>query len=84
MNKYAPKDIRGHFSSLWTQTNGMIVPTTMTTRRKSYAKQKEAAKRAELLADIEQLTGKPQSGISRKIDGINRRWTGVKSNQADN
>lgn len=75
---------RGHFSVVWKRSGSQIVNTTVTSQRKSRARELEAAKKAQLCAEIEAITGDPVRLISRSIDGVSRRWTGVKSNQADN
>jgi hypothetical protein len=78
-----PKNVRGHFASLWRQSGPILIPTTVTHQYKSRARAKEHAKREELCRDIEALTGKPAARISRSIDGVNRRWRGVKGCVAD-
>lgn len=80
---HVPRNMRGHFSSLWTMGGPILVPTTVTSQRKSKVRAREMAKRAELCADIEVLTGKPAERISRSIDGVSRRWSGVKSHTSD-
>lgn len=57
--------------------------TTFTSEHKSYVREKEAAKRALVAADIEQLTGSRPEMIARKIDGINRRWGAVPATPSD-
>ena len=47
------------------------IMTTFTVERKSYAKEKEAAKRALLLAEV------GTDPVARSIDGIRRRWNAV-------
>jgi hypothetical protein len=74
-----PKVTRGHFSSLWTKSGDILVPTTLTTQRKSFARVKEQAKRNQLLAELSELTGEPHLAYPRAYDGIVRRWTGVKN-----
>lgn len=51
--------------------------TTFTSEHKSYAKELEAAKRAQLLLE----TG--SSSVARKIDGISRRWGAVPATPND-
>lgn len=71
----------GHFSSLWVPFGH--APTTVTNQRKSRAKEKEATKKAQLLKELEVLTGSPVSAYSRKIDSVNRRWQGVRGSGSD-
>jgi hypothetical protein len=73
-----PKNLSGHFSAIFTE--GAIMATTITSRRKSRAREIEAARRDELCKEIEAITGKPAKRIARSIDGVNRRWNGVKGN----
>lgn len=79
MNK--PKDISGHFSSL-PSTEGHA-PTTVTTQLKRRTREIHEDKRQQLLAEIRRLTGDNYSGISTPLDGVTRRWKGVKGNSAD-
>jgi hypothetical protein len=86
-NKYRNQksaNAAGHYASLWIPSGTSLIPTTITNQKKSHAKEIEAAKRAKILAEMEKLTGGPVSGYSHKIDGVNRRWTGVKGNGSDN
>jgi len=53
------------------------IQTTFTSAHKSYARELEAAKRAQLLAE----TG--SSPIARKIDGVSRRWGAVPATPND-
>jgi hypothetical protein len=78
-----PSNARGHFASLWVKGGDIMIPTTITTQRKSKAREREAAKRAELVADLEKITGQKVRTVARSIDGVTRRWTGVKSNRSD-
>jgi len=78
------KNARGHFVSLWKQSGDVLIPTTETSQRKSYARQREMAKRDEICVAIEKLTGTKVRRISRSIDGVSRRWNGVKANQPGN
>lgn len=78
------KNARGHFSSLWQKSGDVLIPTTETSQKKSYARAREMAKREEICIATELLTGKPVRRISRSLDGVSRRWTGVKSNQPGN
>lgn len=78
-----PKNVRGHFASLWHHSGPILIPTTVTHQFNSRAREKELAKRESLCSDIEALTGKPVARISRSIDGVNRHWTGVKSHTSD-
>jgi hypothetical protein len=72
------KKVRGHFKSLWMPGNGSIIPTTVTRQRKSFAKAKEAEKKAKVLKEIEALTGSPASSYARSYDGVFRRFNGIK------
>lgn len=76
-----PKNLCGHFASIY--ASGVVTPTTITSQRKSKVREHELAKRAAVAADIEALTGSRPAMIARSIDGISRRWTGVKSHGAD-
>ncbi len=51
--------------------------TTLSAERKNLAREKEAAKRAELLAEL------GTAPVARRIDGVQRRWRGVGYNGAD-
>jgi len=73
----------GHYASLWVPGGSSVVATTITDQRKSHAREIAARKRVELLADIARITGVQYDGVSRKIDGTIRRWTGVKSGPGD-
>lgn len=77
------KNVRGHFRSLWIPGGPILIPTTVTDQLKSKVRAKEMAKREQICRDIEVLTGKPVARISRSIDNINRRWTGVKVHSGD-
>jgi len=57
--------------------------TTYSVTRKSEAREREAAKKAQLVADIGQITGKPVELIARPLDGIVRRWTAVRRYEED-
>jgi hypothetical protein len=78
-----PVNMSGHFRSLWTQSGGSLVPTTVTSQRKSRARAKESAKREQMARDIEALCGSRPEMIARSLDGVERRWKGVKSHGAD-
>lgn len=78
------KNAAGHFASLWQQSGQILIPTTETNQKKSRVREREMAKREEICAAITQLTGKPVRRISRSIDGVSRRWTGVRANQPGN
>lgn len=70
-------DVTGHFA---------IVPgtnTTFTSRRKRQMSEKHEAARDKVVKEIECLTGAPVALYARALDGIQRRWSGVKSHQAD-
>jgi DNA-directed RNA polymerase specialized sigma subunit len=69
--------IRGHFSSLLRKSGEIWVPTTLTNARKRTGQAKEMAKRAELLRE---LNVEP---IARRLDGVVRRWNGVKNHGPD-
>ena len=77
------KTVRGHFSALVTHAGGSFVSTTITTQRKSHARAKEAARRLQVIAETEKLTGSPVETHAKKIDGVVRRWGGTKANQSD-
>jgi hypothetical protein len=57
--------------------------TTYSVTRKSLARAKEAAKKAQLVEDIGQITGKPVELVARPLDGVVRRWTAVKRYEED-
>ena len=79
-----PKNVSGHFASLWVPNGATLIPTTVTTQRKSYARQKEAAKKAQLVAELQQLTGQDSyATVARPFDDVQRRWKGVKNHQPD-
>lgn len=78
----APANNRGHFRSLWARAGDILIPTTITSHYKSKARAKEIAKKQQLLDEIQELVGHPVSDVARNIDGIQRRWTGVKANFA--
>lgn len=77
------KNVRGHFASLWQKSGDILIPTTITTQRKSKAREKEAARRELMAAEIEKLAGSRPAMIARSIDGVNRRWHGVKGHGAE-
>ncbi len=84
-SKYHKKTIsqcRGHFASLWVPDGTSVIPTTITSQKKSLAREKEAAKKAALVTEME-LTFGPISVTSRSYDNVNRRWKGVSSNGSD-
>lgn len=76
-----PKNLSGHFASIYAA--GVNTPTTITSQRKSMVRAAELAKRALLAAEIEVLTGSRPAMIARSIDGVSRRWTGVKNHGSD-
>lgn len=78
MNK--PRNLSGHFRSIF--TSGVNTPTTITSQRKSKVKEIEAARRDALCREIEEITGSPATRVARSIDGIRRRWNGIKGNGA--
>jgi hypothetical protein len=79
----SPKNVRGHFRSLWTNGGGILIPTTITTQRKSRVREREMAKR-QLVADaIEKLAGTRPAMIARPIDGVIRRWNGIRGCNSD-
>jgi hypothetical protein len=78
-----PKNVRGHFASVWQKNGDSLTATTVTSQRKSKAREKEAARRQAVAAEIENLTGSRPAMIARSIDGVCRRWTGVKGCNAD-
>ena len=69
----SPAPVTGHFS---------LIPETGSTithvRKKQISSRHEAAIRR-VIAETEALTGAPVKRISRSIDGIRRRWDGVKN-----
>lgn len=83
MSARVPVNVSGHFRSLWTPMGNVMVPTTVTNQRKSRARAKESAKREQLAQEIEAAFGSRPAMIARPIDGITRRWVGVKSNGVD-
>lgn len=78
-----PKNVRGHFASMWISGGDYMVTTTITSEYKSKAREKEQTKRLEIAAELQKLTGQPTKLIAISIDGVNRRWVGVKANGAD-
>jgi hypothetical protein len=76
------RNIRGHFD--WLYPRNHPSNTTMTTRRKSKAREKEAAKKAQLLTELKSLTGTEHPSYARSIDGVTRRWSGVKNHGPSN
>jgi hypothetical protein len=78
-----PRKVSGHFRSLWQQQGPTLIPTTVTNQYKSRRRQIESMKRDMICAELEQLTGKPVARVARSIDGVSRRWTGVKGCAAD-
>lgn len=79
----SPANNCGHFRSLWARAGDILIPTTITSHRKSKARAKEAAKKQVLLDEIQELVGHPVSDIARSIDGVQRRWSGVKAHSPD-
>ena len=79
----AARSASGHFSSLWVPDGASVIPTTITTERKRYAKAREAAKKARLVAELEILTGGPVELVSKPYDGIKRHWPGVRGSGHD-
>lgn len=71
------RPVRGHFDLVLPRN----VPnnTTVTTRTKNKSRQIEAAKRAKLIEEMQGLTGGTIQPYARSIDGVVRRWTGVKN-----
>lgn len=78
-----PMNMSGHFRSLWTQNGSSLVPTTVTNQRKSKVRAMENAKRQQLASEIEALCGSRPAMVARSIDGIERRWRGVKAYGAE-
>jgi hypothetical protein len=78
-----PRNVRGHFRSLWINGGSILIPTTVTDQCKSRVREKELAKRDTVAAEIAAITGKPVARVARPIDGIVRRWNGVKNHVAD-
>lgn len=78
-----PMNMSGHFRSLWTQNGSSLVPTTVTSQRKSKVRAMENAKRQLLASEIEALCGSRPAMVARSIDGVARRWTGIKSHAAE-
>lgn len=78
-----PANNAGHFRSLWARAGDILIPTTITSHYKSKARAKEAAKKQRLLDEIQELVGHPVSDVARPIDGVIRRWSGVKSHSPD-
>lgn len=74
---------RGHFHSLWEKSGDVLIPTSVTTQLKSKSRANEIAKRISLADEIEKQTGARPAMIARSIDGVNRRWVGVKANLSD-
>lgn len=73
----------GHFRSLWARAGDILIPTTITSQRKSKVAAREAAKKQQLLDEIQELVGHPVSSVARSVDAIQRRWSGVKSHKSD-
>ena len=69
--------IRGHFASLLRRHGDILVPTTLTNARKRTGAAKELAKRQKLLDELQ------VSPIARRLDGVVRRWNGVRNNGPD-
>lgn len=78
-----PANNCGHFRSLWARSGDILIPTTITSQRKSKVRAREAAKKQALLDEIQELVGHPVSDIARSLDGVQRRWTGVKVSSPD-
>lgn len=78
-----PKNISGHFASMWISGGDYMVTTTITSQYKSKAREREMARRAVIAAELQVLTGEPTKLIARSLDGTNRRWVGVKMHGAD-
>lgn len=78
-----PMNNSGHFRSLWTMAGNVLIPTTVTSQKKSKTRAKEQAKREQLAKEIEAIAGERPAMIARSIDGVERRWKGVKANGAD-
>lgn len=78
-----PNFPRGHFRSLWQKTGDVLIPTTVTNQVKSRVRERELAKRQLMADEIEKLVGCRPAMIARSIDGVNRRWVGVKAHSSD-
>ena len=72
----------GHYSALWMPDDRVGIPTTITSQRKSHARELEAAKRNKLIAEME-LTSGPIPRYAKSYDSINRRWLGIKGTAID-
>jgi hypothetical protein len=81
-HKKTVSQCRGHFASLWVPDGTSLIPTTITSQRKSHSKEKESAKKAKLITEMELQFG-PISETASKYDGVTRRWAGVKGNGPD-
>lgn len=78
------KNARGHFASLWVPFGATLIPTTVTDQRKSYARQKEALKKAHVIEELKALTRSGSyASVARSLDGVVRRWKGVKNHMPD-
>lgn len=75
------REVRGHFGLVY----GRNVPnnTTVTTRRKSNARTKEAEKRAKLIGEMEVLTRSTIDPYARSYDGTVRRYNGIRGHGPD-
>lgn len=78
-----PANSSGHFRSLWQRAGDVLIPTTVTNQIKSKARERELAKRLLMADEIEKLVGCRPAMIARSIDGVSRRWTGVKAHSSD-
>jgi hypothetical protein len=79
-----PKNVSGHFASLWVPNGATLIPTTVTTQRKSYARENEARKRLKLITELKSLTNDQEYPIvARQFDEVTRRWRGVKNHGSD-
>jgi hypothetical protein len=74
---------RGHFGYVLKKGTEGLYQTTVTSQLKPRAREREAAKKAAIIAATEQLTGSPVSVTARAIDGVKRRWTGVGNGRSD-
>jgi hypothetical protein len=57
--------------------------TTYTLQQKRFVVQEEAAKRKRLLAELAIVAGGPVPSVARSLDGIQRRWKGIKGGGSD-
>lgn len=76
------QQVDGHFKSLFQHGDSTSL-TTITSQLKNHSRRQDAMKTEQLLKEISALTGKPASRIGRPIDGVVRRWSGVKSHRSE-